>query len=241
MDKSRGLDCVVELPNADPDALVLAFRGLQQPLFTAGEIDKLSSPDKGARQAVVEPPTPIQREIEWVVPPLPTATRYATESSLSSSSDMPSLTSLPNFARDHSEFLTAAVLERLLRSVGRSPFLNFSNNSYQDVRILAAACGLLLPLPRAAAAEDRYGTLPYGLLVTLWNSSVTQIAGLSAAGGLKVHPAMVNRWQQTLRNYDTTRYRQNGIRAVDEQQPALFCHIRHLSFSYKTGESYPNP
>lgn len=52
-----------------------------------------------------------------------------------------------------------------------------------------------------------------------------------------MHPAMVIRWQQTLRNYDTTRYRQNGIRAVDEQQPALSCRIRHLSFSYKTGEN----
>ena len=112
---------------------------------------------------------------------------------------------------------------------------------HQDVRIVAAACDLLLPLPRAAAAEDRYGTHPPGLLVTRWNSTITQIPGLSAAGGLKVHPAMVNRWQQTLRNYDTTRYRQNGIRAVDEQQPALSCHIRHLSFSYKTGESYSNP
>lgn len=66
-------------------------------------------------------------------------------------------------------------------------------------------------------------------------------AGLSAAGGLKVHPAMVDRWQKVLGNYDTTRYKQNGIRAVDEQQPAFSCHIRHYLFSYRTGEHYPHP
>ena len=104
----------MELPSTDSDALVVAFRSLQQPLFTASEIDKLSSPDKPVRHAAVEPPTPVQREIGLAVAPLPTATRYATASLPSLSSSMPSLSSLPNFARDHSEFLTAAVLERLL-------------------------------------------------------------------------------------------------------------------------------
>ena len=49
---------------------------------------------------------------------------------------------------------------------------------------------------------------------------------------MKVHPDMVQKWQRTLSNYDRTRYRQNGIRAIDEQQPALSCRITHLGFSY---------
>lgn len=80
--------------------------------------------------------------------------------------------------------------------------------------------------------------------LSLWTNSAEPLiatAGLSAAGGLKVHPAMVDRWQQVLGNYDTTRYKQNGIRAADEQQPAFSCRIRHFSFSYKTGERYPTP
>ena len=106
---SRGLDVVVELPDTDPGVLIFAVTGPQQPLFTTDEINKLTSSKKPAIHVVGKPATPIQEDVGLIIPILPTAAHYA---ATYSSSSGPSIISLPNFARDNSEFLTAAVLER---------------------------------------------------------------------------------------------------------------------------------
>ena len=53
--------------------------------------------------------------------------------------------------------------------------------------------------------------------------------GLSAAGGLKVHPDTIPLWQQALNMFEKTEYKLNGIRDID---PMFSCRIRN-SYSDK--------
>lgn len=56
-----------------------------------------------------------------------------------------------------------------------------------------------------------------------------------------MHPDAVARWQAALRRFGTTRYRQNGVRAVDRLQEALSCRVRHIGFDYRAeGVFVPN-
>ena len=88
--RRRGLDAVVELPlESYQESEALETELL--PLFTVDEIRKISTVKNA----------PAARTEMAVVDPLPTAANYNRSDS--------SIVTLPNFARDYSEFLTAAV------------------------------------------------------------------------------------------------------------------------------------